>query len=70
LKDLEAFAFRGIPELRDAEIKGLMAPSLNPVSSSSSSSSSSSGGGGGGGGRHRRRNVPFLCWHYTSGLFI
>lgn len=30
LKDLEAFAFRGIPELRDGKIKGLMTPSLNP----------------------------------------
>lgn len=32
LKDLEAFAFRGIPELCDGKIKGLMTPSLNPVS--------------------------------------
>ncbi|PSN47882.1 RUN domain-containing protein 1 [Blattella germanica] len=30
LKDLEAFAFRGIPELRDGKIKGLMSPSSNP----------------------------------------
>ena len=32
LKDLEAFAFRGIPELRDGKMKGLMSPSANPVS--------------------------------------
>lgn len=30
LKDLEAFAFRGIPELCDGNIKGMMTPSLNP----------------------------------------
>jgi hypothetical protein len=49
---LEAFAFRGVPELRDGRIRGLMAQSLNPVRiiSSSSSSSSSGGGDGGGGG--------------------
>jgi predicted solute-binding protein len=32
LKDLEAFAFRGIPELCDGKIKGMMTPSLDPVS--------------------------------------
>ena len=32
LKDLEAFAFRGIPELCDGKIKGMMTPSLSPVS--------------------------------------
>jgi hypothetical protein len=31
LKDLEAFAFRGIPELRDGKIKGFMTTCLNPV---------------------------------------
>jgi hypothetical protein len=41
LKDLEAFAFRGIPELRDGKIKGFMTTCLNPVRNSSSSSSSS-----------------------------
>lgn len=30
LKDLEAFAFRGIPELCDGKIKGMMTPSLSP----------------------------------------
>jgi hypothetical protein len=36
LKDLEAFAFRGIPELCDGKIKGLMTPSLDPVSKQTS----------------------------------
>jgi hypothetical protein len=36
LKDLEAFAFRGIPELCDGKIKGMMTPSVSPVSSQTS----------------------------------
>jgi hypothetical protein len=52
LKDLEAFAFRGIPELCDGKVKGLVTPSLNPVSNQTSRQqtklvSISSGGGNG-----------------------